>query len=226
VRWTSLLLCAATVLACTKNVVPVQVLPLDHPNPTSYVFEKPAAEVHEQAKAALKTLGAVDMAFGKRPYRDPLVDAEAVQFAADFVVEETGNAYSSGRELLSRPGNQDDLYVHTWSDPLWPSPVYVGRGTALPFVADFHVHLAAAGPTRTVVSVAAVNTRIVNGMTWGIGSCGPGYMWRPEPVAPTTVEEYTLLRFLGRAMHVEGMPEVAVPSSFAAASSKGNGRPR
>jgi hypothetical protein len=202
-------------VSCTKNVSRVQVLPVDRPNPTSYVFERPASEVHEHAKTALRAYGAVEMAFGKRPYRDPLSDSDAVDYADYFVVEEAGDALSSSQEILSRPGNGDDLYVHTWSDPLWPSPVYRGGGAGLPFTAEFHVHLAALGPNRTVVSVTAVKTQIWNGMKWAVGSCGPGYQWRIQPVAPTTVEEYTLLRYLGLVMNVQGMPEVAVPASKA-----------
>jgi len=81
----------------------------------------------------------------------------------------------------------------------------------LPFVAAFHVHLAPEGTDRTRVSVRAVDPQIRNGMAWGLGSCGPGYAWRYRRVAPTTVEEYALLRYIGRSFGAAGMPEVILP---------------
>jgi hypothetical protein len=212
VTFAAALVSAVMLPSCTRDVLHVQVLPLDRPNPNSYVFERPVAEVHEHAKTALSAFGVVEMIFGKRPYRDPLLDPDAVEYADYFVVEEPGDSLGSFREVLQRPGNRDDLYVHSWSDPLWPSPVYRGGGAGLPFIAEFHVHLAALGPNRTMVTVAAMNTQILNGMTWAWGPCGPGYGWKPDPVAPTTIEEYMLLRYLGLVMHVQGMPEVAVPA--------------
>jgi hypothetical protein len=204
---------AVLACSCTKNVSRLTVLPLSRGNPTSYAFDLSASEVHERAVAALRSLGAVDAVFGKRPARDPADPADdSIRFAYDFAVEQAGDPALTNGELFSHPGDRDDLYVHTQSDPLWPSPVYRGRDGGLPFIEGFHVHLEALGPGRTLVSVTAVDPQVVNGMKWGIGSCGPGYSWRTERVAPTTVEEYALLRFLGQAMRAQGMPELALPA--------------
>jgi hypothetical protein len=101
--------------------------------------------------------------------------------------------------------------VHSFHAPLWRSPVHRGARGGLPFVAAFHVHLVAHGRAQTLVSVEVVDPEIMNGMTWGFGSCGPGYAWRFESVDPTTVEEYALLRYIGRAVGAVGMPEVVLP---------------
>lgn len=179
---------------------------LPHRNPTAYVFEGSVGEVHERVAEALRVHEAPDRVFGERlspPHAE-------VQFADYFVVEDARDP-TFGSDILSDPGNENDLYVHTYGDPLWLSPVYRGRRGGLPFIAAFHVHVASKGEDGTLVNVRAINPEVRNGMVWGLGSCGPGYAWHQERVAPTTVEEYALLRYFGRTLGAVGMPEMALP---------------
>jgi hypothetical protein len=65
---------------------------------------------------------------------------------------------------------------------------------------------------HTRIAVVAHDTEIVNGLAWGIGSCGPGYAWRYQRVPPTSIEEYAMLRYLAGALGVADLPPPRVPS--------------
>ena len=116
------------------------------------------------------------------------------------------------REHLFRdPLNAHDIYLHTFHTPFAISSVYRGRAGGLPFIATFHLHLRPAG-SSTVVTVVASDTEVVNGTKFGFGPCGPGRGWNCERVRPTTVEEYSVLRYLGRYLGITNMPAVILPT--------------
>jgi hypothetical protein len=108
------------------------------------------------------------------------------------------------------PANTNDIYLHSFHNPFTLSPVYRGRGGGLPFMAVFHLHLSASG-SNTQVTITASDAEVINGQKFGFGSCGPGYAWNCERVKPTGIEEYVILRYLGRALGVTNMPEVILP---------------
>ncbi len=66
--------------------------------------------------------------------------------------------------------------------------------------------------TNTLVAVTASDTEVVNGRKFGFGPCGPGYAGNCKPVKPTTVEEYSLLRYLGHYLGVTNMPDTVLPA--------------
>jgi hypothetical protein len=94
--------------------------------------------------------------------------------------------------------------------PFVASSVYRGRDGGLPFIATFHLHLTMAG-SNTTVTVTASDTQVVNGTKFGFGPCGPGQGWNFESVRPTTVEEYSILRYLGGYLGVTNMPAIVLP---------------
>jgi hypothetical protein len=88
-----------------------------------------------------------------------------------------------------------------------------GRDGGLPFSAAFHLHLARANSgSDTLVTVIASDTEVLNGTKFGIGSCGPGQKWNWVKVKPTTVEEYSILTYLGRSLGMTNMPAVIMPA--------------
>lgn len=106
--------------------------------------------------------------------------------------------------------NAHDIYLHTFHTPFVISSVYRGRDGGLPFIATFHLHLTTSG-SNTLVAVTASDTEVVNGTKFGFGPCGPGQGWNYARVKPTTVEEYSILRYLGRSLGVTNMPGVILP---------------
>ena len=129
--------------------------------------------------------------------------------AHTFFAECSTNAAFS-EAIFRDPANTNDLYLHTFQNPFVLSPVYRGHNGGLPFLAAFHLHFAANG-SDTLVTVTASDTQIINGRKFGFGSCGPGYGWNYQSVKPTTVEEYSLLHYLGRYLGITNMPDDIQP---------------
>jgi len=200
----AIVLCVGPASAgCVINAVPMETRALPERNPTVHSFELPREELRARVMAGLTRSEQHDEPmFGRNESNGgPVI----------FEVREVGE-HSSWLEVMKTPGNERDLYLDASHDPLWESPIYRGPRAGLPFLADFHVHLAESGPTRTSVSVAALETEVLNGSTWGIGSCGPGTFNRHVRVEPTSVEEYVVLRHIATILGVSSMPEVILPA--------------
>jgi hypothetical protein len=112
--------------------------------------------------------------------------------------------------IFRDPANAQDIYLRTHG-PFVVSSVYRGRDGGLPFIANFHLHLAGRA-ADTMVTVTASDAEVINGTKFGIGSCGPGQHWNRVKVKPTTVEEYGILRYLGRYLGITNMPAVILPA--------------
>ena len=192
-----------TSAGCVIHAVPMETRALPERNPTVHSFEMPLEELRTRVMAGLtRTAQRDEPIFGPN---------ESNGGPVTFEVREVGE-HSSWLEVMKLPGNERDLYLDADHDPLWESPIYRGPRAGLPFLADFRVHLAESGPSRTSVSVAALETEVLNGSTWGIGSCGPGTFNRYVRVEPTSVEEYVILRRIGAILGVASMPDVILPA--------------
>ena len=158
-------------------------------------MQLPLSEARARAKAALAETGALGQVFER--------SSEPLDGYADYFSVEDASDVVFGRDVLHRPENRHDLYAHTFHEPLWPSPVYRKGETALPFIAAFHVHFEPASDgAHTKVSVTALDTQVISGKFWGIGSCGPGHHNDYQNVAPTGIEESRVLAFLTRTLEV------------------------
>ncbi|PWU09638.1 MAG: hypothetical protein C5B50_26935 [Verrucomicrobia bacterium] len=127
-----------------------------------------------------------------------------------FSAESATNAVF-GAAVFRDPANKNDIYLHTSHMPFVISPVYTGSKGGLPFIATFHLHLTAVG-SSTMVAVTASDTQVVNGTKFGVGPCGPGQGWNYESVRPTTVEEYSILQYIGRHLGITNMPAIVLPT--------------
>jgi hypothetical protein len=194
---------------CTKGTSVVHRLALDVPNPTSYDFAVPVAVAHDRAKEAFAAIDAPDAVFGHRPSR--ALGSDEVSYASHFSVEDGSDPVFS-QSVFRDPANVNDVYVHTFHTPIVASSVYRGRHGGLPFIGAFQIHMVALDENHTRVTVVAHDTEILNGLAWGIGSCGPGYGWRHQRVPPTSIEEYAMLRHLANALGASGLPPPHVPS--------------
>lgn len=67
-------------------------------------------------------------------------------------------------------------------------------------IAAFHVHLEPIDDEHRRMSVRAIDTEVITGMSWGMGSCGPGRHYDYRRVDPTTVEEALVLAYLTTAL--------------------------
>ncbi len=188
------LLVALGATAC-HDVSRVETAAPARPGPTSTIVPLPVQEAQQRAFSALEESEAFERTFGHQPW----IPRDDPGYADTFSVEDASDPVF-GREVLSKPENRNDLYVHTFHSPLWPSPVYRNAKGALPFIAAFHVHLGVTDASHTEVSVRALDAEVLNGQVWGVGSCGPGYHWNYESVRPTGVEESRLLAYVASAL--------------------------
>ena len=205
-RVTILLAFALAAVSCSHGVSRIETRSLPKPNPTVYLFPRPLEEVHAAAWQAFSSDHQwKEPIFGKSASTDSTARLEST-----LLVESSTNALS-GKAVFADPANAHDLYLHSSHMPFVVSSVYRGRYGGLPFIATFHLHLADRG-SNTLVSVMASNAEVLNGTKFGIGSCGPGQAWNCVKVQPTTVEEYSILRYLGRYLGVADMPAVILPA--------------
>lgn len=173
------------------------------PNPTIHSFPLPLAETRTKALQAFSR---------EHQYKEPVFGrpASAERLESVLSVECSTNALFA-KAVFDDPANAHDIYLHSSHTPVTISSVYRGRDGGLPFIADFHLHLAGSG-SNTVVRVTASNTEVINGTKFSIGPCGPGQAWNCVRVKPTTVEEYSILRYLGRYLGNTNMPAVILPT--------------
>jgi hypothetical protein len=107
------------------------------------------------------------------------------------------------RETFSRAGDETDVYLHSFGEPVLSS-VYCVFGRRLPYRGEFAIRVRAVGEGSRV-SVEALNPRVLK----GIGGVGPHGTYSAEiPVRPTTIEEYSLLLYIGHALGAPPMPAV------------------
>ena len=163
------------------------------PYPSAAVLDVTLPQAKARAKAALTESGAPGQVFGR--------DSAPLDGYADYFSVEDASDVVFGQKVFDKPENRNDLYAHTFHEPLWPSPVYRRDDKPLPFIAAFHVHFESAGDdAHTSVRVNALDTEVISGKSWGMGSCGPGHQNDYERVAPTGIEESRMLIFLTRAL--------------------------
>lgn len=183
---------------CVYNAVRMETRKLPERNPTVYQFELPLEELRTRLMSGLTR---------SNQYANPVFGRPEWRWSEAIFHVEAGKV-ETWPTILLLPQNARDLYLHA-SDPLWESPIYRGPREGLPFLAAFHVHFAANGPTLTSVSVTALETTVINGEMTGMP--GHGRARRTVAVEPTSIEEYVILRYFGNILGVGSMPKLILP---------------
>ena len=191
-------------VSCSHGVSRIRTQALPSPNPTTYSFPLPVEEVHTKALEAFSMAHQCKQPIFKKP--------ATTDYWRSTLVAECSTNTLMGKSVFADPANTPDIYFHSSHTPIAISAVYRGRDGGLPLIADFHVHMAGSG-SGTLVTVRASETEVVNGTKFGIGSCGPGQHWNYVSVKPTTIEEYSILRYLGQYLGITNMPAVILPRS-------------
>jgi hypothetical protein len=193
-------------LACSRDVSRIQTRSLATPNPTNYTFSLSLQEVQAKAWEAFSIEHQVT-----NPIFGPLPASSHLD-KMDILVPECATNAAFGEAVFRDPANTNDLYLHSMHSPFVYSPVYFGKNGGLPFIAAFHLHFTE-NLTNTIVSITAEDTEVVNGTKFGFGPCGPGMGNNYVKVQPTTVEEYSILRYLGNYLRVTNMPPLVLPKN-------------
>ncbi len=190
-------------VACSRGVSRIETRTLPSPNPTTYSFALPVEAVRAAATEAFSIRHQLEQpVFGRlAPGNIHLESVLAAECSTNAVF---------GQAVFRTPANANDIYLHTFHTPFVLSSVYRGPEGGLPFIAAFHLHLTGSA-SGTVVTVTVTNAEVIKGTKFGFASCGPGQAWNCEAVKPTTVEEYTLLRYLGAYLGITNMPPLILP---------------
>lgn len=199
---------ALVAVSCSHGVSRIRTQAPATPNPTSFSFALPLEKVQTKAVEAFSMDHQFQEPIFGRPAR-PL-PGDMLFLQSVFSVECATNAVF-GAANFREPANARDLYLHTFQMPFTLSPVYRGPNGGLPFAAAFHLHLAGSN-SNTMVTVTASDTQVYNGTKFGVGPCGPGQGWNRQRVAPTTIEEYSILRYLGAYLGATNMPPLILPT--------------
>ena len=193
------------VLFVTSCSLHIHSLSLSSPNPTNYVFPYPSNVVREKILEALS----IEHQINHPIFGHSIASSIFSHLESDLSVECATNSIF-GTQIFTNPANTQDVYLHSFGLPFTTSPIYRGRKGGLPFIANFHLHFTSDG-SSTVISITALDTKVINGQKFGIGPCGPGEGNNYVKVKPTTIEEYTILRYLGGYLGATNMPEVILP---------------
>ena len=186
-------------ISCSSDIHTIKTKPLTEKNPTSYVFSRPMSEVRQAIIDALeitkrsKTTEDFYSSFSENSFYFSLETKEDASFS---------------KAIFQNPENSNDLYLHSWGEPIVASPVYFGDGKPLKYRATFQLHLTAPDEKSTKVEVITHDPTVINGSK----CCGlHGYVSNDVSVEPTTIEEYKILLFIGRVLGATGMPPLKLP---------------
>jgi len=120
---------------------------------------------------------------------------------------ETSKDILFSKEYFSMPNTKNDIFLGTLGQ-LWFSMYYFSKDHPLEFISNYIVKLDKANDSMTKVIVEAYHPQVVNGMD----CCGPhGPYSRYTPVAPTSIEEYTLLEFIARKLGDTTLAPIKLP---------------
>lgn len=186
------LILAGILSGCSVDVIAIQ-----HPkNPTSFLFSFPVRQV----KSAILN----EFAEYPKRYRHMLIE----HIDTDVIL--SGNF----EKIFSDSLNRYDLLLY-YSGSIGRSQTYFDAdGNALDYYADFHIHLTEIHPNQTRVDIITIDPAVAVGKE--LLPSLPHFVRniRYEDVNPTTIEEYEILRKIGRGLGVdESMPPVVYPDT-------------
>jgi hypothetical protein len=169
------------------------------PNPTSYIFAKPIADLRKDILATLDNFEVM------RPFYASFAPEGGYYFSARTKAD--GSAASNG--VLDDPAAANDIYLQAYGAVIGPSPVYSVRGKPLPYTSEFHLHFESVDEKNTRVTVIPHNPRVANGSK----CCSPhGLYTIYQDVEPTTIEEYRILQLIGQVVGTKDMPPLKLPA--------------
>ena len=189
-------------ISCSSDVHTIKTRRLSQKNPTSYVFPGPVPEVKEKILTALRDFPTT------REFAWALSPKNRYFLVSVRTKEDEGYI----DPIFASSENHNDVYLHSWGEPIHPSDVYFGGGKPLRYRAEFQLHLTAANDNNTQISVITHKPSVINGSV----CCGlHGYKSNDVAVEPTTIEEYRILQFIGRILGVNDMPSLRLPEGKA-----------
>jgi hypothetical protein len=210
------LVLSLAVTGCGRQHVTLQVRVLSSPNPTNYEFDAPIEKVRDAVKAAFGKWDDEEIRLRRSRTWQGNGDADDKRLLTILLQLPPGSLLWKGdgdalsKQLLTKPGNEYDAYFCGGDSPFGESAVYFNDGVALPYFADFHIHLRAINQRRTRVEITTYDSSVNTGVNAG-WSPARGHVSLYVTVDPTTVEEYQILLMIGQQLGTMNMPVVVTP---------------
>lgn len=189
---------------------------LAHPNPTSYEFDAGPDVI----KAAIKNSYEKWRDGQRKKYREKvwggagnakrkhcLTLALQLSGMTQFLWKGDGDALS--KNILTKPGNENDAYIYGGDTPVGESQVYYKDGQPLIYNADFHIHISSLGAHKTRVEIFTYDSSVVTGVDLSWSPHGSSFI--SVKVDPTTIEEYQILLGIGDQLGTKNMPPLVTP---------------
>jgi hypothetical protein len=201
-----------------SEVIQLEQKVLLRPNPLSHEFDATVESVKAGVKTAVeewertqmrKYRTAVWRGTGSKKVKESLT-ATLRHSATLSTLFWKGNGDPLSKNLLTKPGNENDAYLYGDISPFGESAVYFKDHQPVICYADFHIHLSAVEPGKTRVEITAYRSRVVTGLDTSWQAHGPSLIFVLVPA--TTVEEYEILLAIGAELGAKNMPKLEIPA--------------
>ena len=193
-------------LSGCMNFADVERKEMPTPNPTSHVFNLPLKDLQD----SLVNFFAIDNQTQRQILESSVFNYKVEDLDIKTTVAfkaETASTSLFGKHYFTNAGTDKDIYLHSFGN-YWMSPIYHVEGDALKFRADFVLKLDSINQNKTLLTVETINPVVIK----GIEGLGPhGFIAKEESVEPTTVEEYTLIKYIAEELGDKSLDEIIMP---------------
>lgn len=177
-----------------------EILKLRQKNPTAYIF--PAGT--DSIKRILKEL---KKEIGKELNQHNLIGTELIFIGSDSLSQY--NQRVCDLISLKTYENRNDAVFYYYSES---SPLFTSKECIITYQASFHIHLDSLDTDRTQVRIITLNPEILVKIIT-LFDHAPGF-YNHYSVEPTTIEEYKILKLIGKKLNVDGkMPALILPDN-------------
>lgn len=172
-----------------------RILKLPYLNPTEYVY--PAS-----IDSILNVVKKLKPEIVKEFNEDPIASGDLVFIRSDSIPENLKEFIT-----INRNENINDV-IYCNSDG--ESPLFISNEKRVPYWASYLIHLDSLGNNKTRVSIKTIHPSIEIKKKPVIQHA-PGF-YNFYEVAPTTIEEYKILRLIGKKLQIDKtMPPLVLP---------------
>lgn len=193
-----LVIITSTLLSC-DNLKKLETKQLVLVNPTEHIFNIPVDELRQTILTSFNEHKEIDSPFYKSSifyYNANIGDGNGEQkMFVSFKAETSENALF-GKKHFENPNTKNDIYIHSFGQ-FWYSPVYFVGGEPIEFRTPFILTLEELDDKTTLLKVRAEQPKVLKGVK---GLTAHGFYSKEIEVAPTTVEEYSLILFIAEQL--------------------------
>lgn len=177
-----------------------EILKLKHKNPTVYIFPAGVDSIKRILKGLKKEIST-------EINQETLVSSELIFIGSDSL-SQYNQRICDLISLKTYDNRNDAVYYHYYGR----NPLFTSKESIISYGASFQIHLDSLDTDTTQVRIITHNPKItVEVIT--LFDHAPGF-YNYHSVEPTTIEEYKILRLLGKKLNISGkMPALILPDN-------------